>query len=416
MATTILFSPWWLDEFDSGVAGAAIITPQGVAIDNTLVSAVQAAATAAGIAVTTAGAGGAAMAVLEDVYTGATAPTGNNQLWIDISTPTTPTLKWWNGSAWVATSGSGGGGGAVASVNGQTGTVTLTAAGLGAAQIANDGSDFANIDTTRYNLHIGQFQAQTVYTTNQALTGQPTNDGYTPTNNDVVLLVGQTDKTQNGPQKLPPTGTGPWARPADCPSGGVIKGRLCLINGGTTLAGTIWSLEATANITVDSDQQNWVAEYTMLPATGPTHTGQILKVTTAGTVPVLAWQDRLITFGSNVTGLISAAPGFSSNAILGQARFPVKESATYSSLVCSLSTLNTDNDLTIDILKNGTSIFTTSAHKPVFSHTGSSHTAIPSGAPDTLTVAANDFLTVNIAYAGTVAADLTIFLDYAATS
>lgn len=60
MATTIVSTIWPIDRFDSEVAGAPLITTAGVNVDNTLLSAVQAAATANGVPLIVGGAGGAA--------------------------------------------------------------------------------------------------------------------------------------------------------------------------------------------------------------------------------------------------------------------------------------------------------------------------------------------------------------------
>lgn len=60
MATTIVQTAPPTDFFDSGVIGAPLVTRAGVNVDNTLLSAVQAAATANGVTLIVGGAGGAA--------------------------------------------------------------------------------------------------------------------------------------------------------------------------------------------------------------------------------------------------------------------------------------------------------------------------------------------------------------------
>lgn len=60
VAFTVLYAPWWLDEFDSGVAGVAPVLNTGTEVDSTLVSAVQAvAASALGHTLGTSAGGGA---------------------------------------------------------------------------------------------------------------------------------------------------------------------------------------------------------------------------------------------------------------------------------------------------------------------------------------------------------------------
>lgn len=60
MATTIVATAWPTDNFVSGVAGAPEITAAGVNVDNTLLSAVQAAAAVSGVQLIVGGAGGPA--------------------------------------------------------------------------------------------------------------------------------------------------------------------------------------------------------------------------------------------------------------------------------------------------------------------------------------------------------------------
>lgn len=141
--------------------------------------------------------------------------------------------------------------------------------GIGSVLAANNGSDFQDEGTVRYNLHIESMQARVVSVPNvAALTGKPTIDGYTVTNNDLILLVGQTSSIQNGLWQVPATGSGAWARPTVFPSGGVVDVRTCDIGTGTTFAGTHWALESATSTTIDTSAQNWISEYAQLQNLG----------------------------------------------------------------------------------------------------------------------------------------------------
>lgn len=93
--------------------------------------------------------------------------------------------------------------------------------------------------------------------TNQVLTGKPTIDGYALTNNDVVLLVGQTTQSQNGPWQLPPTGSGAWVRPAGFLTGSTQFGKALKVVAGTVYKATEWQMLQTATVTVDTTAQTW---------------------------------------------------------------------------------------------------------------------------------------------------------------
>lgn len=126
------------------------------------------------------------------------------------------------------------------------------------AQKANNGSDFADAGTTRYNLHVNALAtAQCASTVNQSLTGKPTIDGYATQNGDVVLLAGQTAPSQNGPWQLPATGSGAWARPTDYPAAGSVKARSMKVLGGTLYKGTDWTCMTAGTITIDTTSTTW---------------------------------------------------------------------------------------------------------------------------------------------------------------
>jgi hypothetical protein len=165
----------------------------------------------------------------------------------------------------------------VTSVAGKTGAVTLAESDIanltsdlsGKLTASNNLSDVANAGSSRANLHVPVLtSAQAVATTNQALTGQPTIDGYATTNSDVVLLTGQTSGSQNGPWQLPASGTGAWSRPTDFPTGSVVKGRTIQVNAGTVYSGSWWVMATTTNVTVDTTATTWA----LAKASAPTGT------------------------------------------------------------------------------------------------------------------------------------------------
>jgi hypothetical protein len=115
-------------------------------------------------------------------------------------------------------------------------------------------------DSAEYSWVIGQVQSaaagivskpavQVVATTNQALTGLVTIDGYTTLAGDRVLCVGQTTATANG---VYVAASGAWARSTvDGPAPGeMVPGALWLSLNGTVNAGTQWRCSNATPITI----------------------------------------------------------------------------------------------------------------------------------------------------------------------
>lgn len=86
-------------------------------------------------------------------------------------------------------------------------------------------------------------------TTNQALTGLPTNDGITFVATDVLLLTAQTTASQNGPWVV---ASGAWTRPTYWASASSQKPALFYVNEGTTKADTKWTTITDGAIVVDT--------------------------------------------------------------------------------------------------------------------------------------------------------------------
>jgi len=92
----------------------------------------------------------------------------------------------------------------------------------------------------------------------------------------------------------------------------------------------------------------------------------------------------------------------------GQHRFYVESSRTITLVRVSVGTAPTDASLIVDILKNGTSIYaSTPANRPTIAAAGFTATG---GTPDTPSVSAGDYLTVNVVQVGSTVAgsDLTV--------
>jgi hypothetical protein len=132
----------------------------------------------------------------------------------------------------------------------------FTPAAIGALDPANDLSDVADADASRYNLKVPTLPAcKAVATANvSSLSGATTIDGVSLAAGDRVLLTAQTTGSQNGPWIVQ---TGAWTRPDEYPAAGVITSRLCPVAGGTTDAGTLWILKSTASITIDTTSSTW---------------------------------------------------------------------------------------------------------------------------------------------------------------
>jgi len=86
-------------------------------------------------------------------------------------------------------------------------------------------------------------------TTNQALTGLPTNDGVTFVAADVILLTAQTTTSQNGPWVVSASA---WTRPAYWAAASSQKPALFYVTDGTSKADTKWTTITDGTIVVDT--------------------------------------------------------------------------------------------------------------------------------------------------------------------
>lgn len=108
--------------------------------------------------------------------------------------------------------------------------------------------------------------------------------------------------------------------------------------------------------------------------------------------------------GSNLISIVATLPGALNVAVYGP-RFYLDGPVTISEVHASVDTV-ASNNIVVDVLKNGTSIFSvTPGNRPTITAGNNTDT---SGAPDTTSLIKNDYLQVEIVSGGTGASDLTI--------
>lgn len=123
--------------------------------------------------------------------------------------------------------------------------------------------------------------------------------------------------------------------------------------------------------------------------------------------------------GNHSHTLISSLPTFTKYGTLsvgaGTLRLPIDTSYTITGVRLTVGTAPTGANLIVDVLKNGSTIFTTSTNRPTISAGGNS--GGPGNTPDVSSVAAGDYLTINIDQVGsTVAgADLVVSITVSQT-
>ena len=148
-----------------------------------------------------------------------------------------------NGTVTTYTNGGGGGGGSVASVNGHTGTVVLTASDVGAATASDIAAAVAGFDW--------KASVRACSTSNIAsLSGTTTVDGVSLIAGDRVLLAGQSTGSQNG---IYVVAAGAWSRATDADvSAEVTAGMSVPVAEGTSNGDAVWVLTTNDPITLGS--------------------------------------------------------------------------------------------------------------------------------------------------------------------
>ena len=112
--------------------------------------------------------------------------------------------------------------------------------------------------------------------------------------------------------------------------------------------------------------------------------------------------DSLVTFSR--AGALTVSTG------VGRFRFPF--AATILGVTAAINTAPTGASVIADVLKNGSTIFTTTGNRSTIAAGTNATTSEPT--PDVTFIAAGDYLTVNIAQIGSTVAgsDLTLFIRY----
>ncbi|QDH91869.1 hypothetical protein SEA_PHRAPPUCCINO_194 [Mycobacterium phage Phrappuccino] len=173
--------------------------------------------------------------------------------------------------------------GSVSSVNGQTGTVTLTAADVGARSLG-DLLNISDINTLQSTLDnkasttalstglasktspldvqnlvsgatpVKQQVSRVATSAIASLSGAQSVDGALATAGTLVLLTAQPSSVSNGVWQV---NSGAWTRPADFANGSyLLRGTLVFVSDGNTNANTIWQQTA-ASGSVGTNNNNW---------------------------------------------------------------------------------------------------------------------------------------------------------------
>lgn len=117
--------------------------------------------------------------------------------------------------------------------------------------------------------------------------------------------------------------------------------------------------------------------------------------------------------------VVDALASFSRSGALvvstGTGRFRFPFAATLLGVTAAINTAPTGAAVVVDVHKNGTTIFTSQANRPSIAISGNATTSEP--APDVTSVAAGDYLTVDVDQIGSTVAgsDLTVFVRYRRT-
>jgi hypothetical protein len=119
-----------------------------------------------------------------------------------------------------------------------------------------------------------------------------------------------------------------------------------------------------------------------------------------------------VALGMHTHTIKLALTSFSKNGALnvstGTARLPIEDAYTIIGTRLNVGTAPTGSNLVLDILKNGSTIYTTTSNRPFI--TAGSNSGGPGATPDVTSLVAGDYITVNILQVGSTIAgsDLTV--------
>ena len=354
------------------------------------------------------------------------------------------------GLATNGVSGSGGGGGTVTSVTnadgyiGVTGTTsvvlsegsTLTSALAAKAPLASptftgtvtvpttvnstDAAQKAYVDGVAAGLAIKasvQEATAVALPTNTYLagvititaTGTLTVDGVAVALNDRVLVKNEVAAANNGIYLCTTFGTTGVAavltRSTDMNTGAEVPGAFTFVEQGTVNAGAGFVVAGVGPYTIGVTAIVWTqfsGAGEVVAGTGLTKTGNTLAVDETVIAP-LSYVDASIK-------AVFSSPGVQA-VKTGQGRYYVINACTILGAIASVGTAPTGATFIIDVLKNGTTIYTGGTNRPTISASAfvSATTIV---APAVTALAVGDYLTVNVAQIGSTipGSDLTVIV------
>ncbi len=119
--------------------------------------------------------------------------------------------------------------------------------------------------------------------------------------------------------------------------------------------------------------------------------------------------------GDQGESMITFAQSSTLSTLVGSIRYRFPFAATILGVTTAVNTAPTGASIICDVNKNGTTVFTTQGNRPTIAvSTNASHSGTSEAIPDVTSIAAGDYLTVDIDQVGSTVAgsDLTVFIRY----